>query len=131
MLPVVKGLAHFPPGCLGKRGREEERGRCMFSCREAVPSCFFFLMTCLQVPTSGTTFFQEPRLIVLGSCPSVSIAQAWFPWQHLQRRMLGFQALWPWVNNWLVASEKPRTFLSTFSKAVYSPSHQTYRKQVK
>ena len=26
------------------------------------------------------------------SCPCARIAQAWFPWEHLRRRMLGFQA---------------------------------------
>ena len=112
--------------CQGSRGERRKEEDACSRCREAV-----FLLLLSDDLSAGSYLWHYilsgAKADCARSCPSVSIAQVWFPWQHLQRRMLGFQALWPWVNNWLVTSEKPRTF----SKAVYSPSHQTYRKQVK
>ena len=93
-------------GSRGKRRKEED---VCSGCREAV-----FLLLLSDDLSAGSYLWHYilsgAKADCARSCPSVSIAQAWFPWQHLQRRMLGFQALWPWINNGLVASEKPRTF---------------------
>ena len=96
----------------GSRGERRKEEDVCSHCREAV---FLLLSDDLSAGSYLWHYLLSgAKADCARSCPSVSIAQAWFPWQHLQRRMLGFQALWPWVNNGLVASEKPRTF-SPFS----------------
>lgn len=55
----------FPTGMPGEAGARGGKRKMHVLVVEKQSFCFFFLMTCLQVPTSGTTFFQEPRLIVL------------------------------------------------------------------
>lgn len=63
--PCHQGTGTFPIGVPGKVGARGKRRKLYVLVVEQKYFCFSFLMTCLQVPTSGTAFSQKPRLIVL------------------------------------------------------------------
>lgn len=71
--------------------RKEEEGVCS-GCGAEI-----FLLFLLDDLSAGSylrhCILSEAKANRTRSCPSVCKAQAWFPWEHLRRRMLGFQAL--------------------------------------
>lgn len=82
----------------------------MFWFGEQQSFCFSLFVACLQFPTSGTTFSQEPERITLEFALLYAQQKHGFHGNNSEGGCSILGSLWPWINNGLDASEKPRTF---------------------
>lgn len=102
---------HFPLGRWGEGGETREEEGVRPGCGAAIFLLFPPHGLSAVLPTSGTTFSQEPEpimlevaLLCMHSTSMVSMGTT----QKEDARILG--SLWPWINNGLDASEEPRAF---------------------